>query len=131
MVEEVARHLKDLGFDGPETHYEGTDFHVSFRRDSVQVSVFSEDMGTNFPQAYVRWSNRDWTEITEGGTYPTYNGEYPAHAELWTTAGWWKRRAARKRLGPVLEEEFSRRARRVLSAAAQIVEEVDRAAGAV
>ena len=128
MLDEVARRLKELGFDGPKTHFEGTDFHVSFHRDSVMVSVFSEDMGTNFPQAYVRWSNKDWTYVTAGGTYPTYNGEYPAHEELWTTASWWKRRAARKRLGPDLEEEFGRRARQVLSAAAQIVEEADRAA---
>ena len=131
MLEGAAQQLRELGFAGPETYSAGTDFHVAFRRGPVEVSVFSEDMGTNFPNATVRWPDGSWTYVVGGGAHPTYGGEYPAHEELWAASGWWKRRAVRKRLGCALEEEFVSRAIRLIHAAARVVQEADRAAGAV
>ena len=131
MVRGAAQRLLALGFSGPETHHAGTDFHVTFRRGAVEVSVFSEDMGTDFPAAHVRWQDGSWTDVTESGTYPTYGGAYPAHERVWTADGWWGRRAVRKELEPVLREEFERRVRRLVAAATDLVEESGQGTGAV
>lgn len=94
-----------LGFSEPKASFAGTDLNYTMRRESVEVVVYAEDMGTNFPGAFVRQPDGSFVEVID-------EADYPAHLSVWRL--WWPLSSVRRwRLRAVLEQEVSQRVERL------------------
>ena len=109
--------VEEHGFEGPRRSFEGTDLTFAFRKGGDEVIVFAEDMGGNFPFAFIRHADGsvvDLDEVARVDYGQDLRAGYPAHEAMWKT--WWPLSLWlwRRRRGE-LQEEVGQRVGRLAS----------------
>lgn len=107
------RPLVELGFSEPEASFAGSDLQYTLRRGGEEVVVYAEDMGHNFPGAFLRQPDGAFIEVSD-------EAKYPAHTSVWRS--WWPLSWVRRwQLRSDLEREVSERVERLAAETERVV----------
>ena len=109
--------VEEYGFERPRQSFEGTDLTFAFQKGGDEVIVLAEDMGSNFPFAFIRHADGsvvDLDRVARADYGQDLRAGYPAHEAIWKT--WWPLSLwSRRRRRGELQEEVGQRVGRLAS----------------